>query len=53
VKRDVSSYDIWMGVHVVDVRYFARIVPASTVRAVRLETPLLPQIISMYNDANI
>jgi UDP-glucuronate 4-epimerase len=39
VKRDVSSYDIWMGVlSSTNVRYFARIVPASTVGAVHLES---------------
>jgi hypothetical protein len=39
VKRDVSSYDIWMGIlSSTNVRYFARIVPASTVGAVRLES---------------
>jgi nucleoside-diphosphate-sugar epimerase len=38
-KRDVSSYDIWMGIlSSTNVRYFARIVPASTVGAVHLES---------------
>jgi hypothetical protein len=39
MKRDVSSYDIWMGVlSSTNIRFFARIVPASTVGAVRLES---------------
>jgi UDP-glucuronate 4-epimerase len=39
MERDVSSYDIWMGIlSSSNVRYFARIVPASTVGAVHLES---------------